>query len=67
MLRESGAVVPAREVEVRRADGTQARLHVTFAWAGRECYATATIRHGRECYATATIRHPRTHKYVRSH
>ena len=48
VLRESGAVVPAREVEVpgwQRADGTRARLDVAFAWAGRECYADVTIRH----------------------
>ena len=48
LLRESGASVPAREVEVpgwRCADGTRARLDVAFAWAGRERYADVTIRH----------------------
>ena len=48
VLREAGATVAPREVEVpgwQRADGTRARLDVRCAWAGRPHYIDVTLRH----------------------
>eukprot|EP00973_Karenia_brevis_P028312 3901930-Karenia_brevis.AAC.1 len=45
ILRESGATVVGREVEVpgwRRADGTRARLDVAFAVDGATCHVDVT-------------------------
>ena len=50
ILRESGATVAGREVEVpawQRADGTRARLDITFAVEGRRSYVDVTVRHPR--------------------
>ena len=55
ILRESGAAVANKEVEVsgwRRADGTKARLGVSF------------LADGIRSYVDVTIRHPRAAKYV---
>ena len=55
ILRESGAIVSPSEVSVegwRRADGTGARLDISF-WAG-----------GDRRFVDVTVRHPRALKYI---
>ena len=55
VLKESGASVSSKEVEApgwRKADGTRARLDISY------------LAKGGRHYVDVTIRHPRARKYV---